>query len=140
MTTATGRVARGLRFCLACAVAIFLEVLLYLSYRAHDARFHWLTHFLVGASVAFLVMAAWSWKKRRPARLPVVWLLLGHLYAMVPDLLFRAGVPHYPWMEIFLGHIASHLVPGRNTTWLVVFAAALAYYLFVLDRRVRSRE
>lgn len=138
MTTTTGRVARGLRFCIACVVAIFVEVLLYLSYRAHDARFHWLTHFLVGASAAFLVMAVWSWIARRPARLPVVWLLLAHLYAMVPDLLFGAGVPHYSWMEVFLGHIASHSVPGRNATWLVVFAAALATYLFVLDLRVRS--
>lgn len=140
MTTATGRVARGLRFCVACSVAIFVEVLLYLSYRAHDARFHWLTHVLVGGSTAFLLMAAWSWTTRRPARLPIVWLLLGHLYAMVPDLLFRAGVAHYPWMEIFLGHIASHMVPGRNMTWLVIFAAALAVYFFVLDRRARNSD
>lgn len=140
MTTTTGRVARGLRSCLASVVAIFVEIVLYVSYRAQDARFHWLTHVLVGGSTAFLVMAAWSWITRRPARLPIIWWLFGHLYAMVPDLLFRAGTAHSAWMEIFLGHIASHAVPGRNTTWLVVFAGALALYLFVLDHRVRSHD
>jgi len=37
-------------------------------------------------------------------------------------------------MEVFLGHLASHFVPGRNLTWYVVFLASLAAYLAVLDR------
>ena len=124
-----------LRICLACAGAAGVEVVLYLSYRGHDARFHWLTHFLIGASAALLLMAAWAWHARRPARLPLVWILIAHLYAMFPDVLFRLGTPHEPWMDLFLAHISSHFIPGRNITWLAVFAVALGVYLAVIDRR-----
>jgi hypothetical protein len=42
-------------------------------------------------------------------------------------------------MDLFLGHVSAHFVPGRNTTWLVVFLTAFAGYLTALDR-VRPRE
>jgi hypothetical protein len=117
-----------------------VEVLLYLSYRSHDARFHWLTHFLVGASTALIVMAAWTWFRRRPAPFPLVWVVAAHLFAMVPDFLFQAGVAHEWWMDLFLLHVRSHFVPGRNLTWLVVFGFALTAYLVTVDRRVRSGD
>lgn len=132
--------ARALRVCLWCASVVVLEVLLYASYRSHDARFHWLTHFLVGASTALVVMAAWTWFRRRPASVPLVWVVVAHLFAMVPDLLFRAGVAHEWWMDLFLLHVRSHFVPGRNVTWLVVFGLALAAYLVTVDRRARSAD
>jgi len=94
----------------------------------------WLTHFLVGASASLVFMAAWSWRAGRPAPLPLIWVFLGHLYAMIPDFLFQGGIAHSRWMEIFLGHVSSHVVPGRNVTWLVAFASALGAYLFVLSR------
>lgn len=137
MTDEPVATGRALRTCLWCAVAVVVEVLLYLSYRGHDARFHWLTHFLVGASVALVLMTLRAWRTRRPVRFPLVWMLLTHLYAMIPDFLFSAGVPHYAWMEVFLGHISSHFVPGRNIAWLAAFAAALAGYLLTLDRTAR---
>ncbi len=136
--TAVSRTSGALRVCLWCAVAVAAEAMLYLSYQSHDARFHWLTHFLVGASAALVFMAGWSWRARRPAPLPLIWVLVGHLYAMIPDFLFQAGFAHYRWMEIFLGHVSSHVVPGRNVTWLVAFATALAAYLLVLNRRLSS--
>lgn len=137
MTDEPAASARVLSICLWCAAAVVVEVLLYLSYRGHDARFHWLTHFLVGASFALVVMAVRSWRTRRPVRFPLVWLLLAHLYAMTPDFLFSLGVPHYRWMEVFLGHISSHFILGRNFGWLAVFAAALAGYLLTIDWTAR---
>jgi len=119
---------------------VVVEVLLYVSYRSHDARFHWLTHFLAGASTALVLMAAWTWFRRRPAPFPLVWVVVAHLFAMVPDLLFRAGVAHEWWMDLFLLHIRSHFVPGRNLTWLVVFGFALTAYLVTVDRRARSSD
>ena len=127
---------RSLRLCLClwCLVALAVEVALYLSYRGHDARFHWFTHFFVGASTALVVMAAVTVRTGRPAAYPLAWPLLGHLFAMTPDLLFTAGIAHQRWMDVFLGHITSHFVPGRNLTWYAVFLAALALYLAAVDR------
>lgn len=115
-----------------------VEAGLYLSYRSHDTRFHWATHFLVGAAFASVLMALHAWFRRSPAPLPPLWILAGHIYAMFPDFLFEAGRPHEWWMEVFLLHIRSHFVPGRNVFWLVTFLATLAAYLVVLDRRVRD--
>lgn len=134
----TGVGARALHVCLCCAAAGLVESGLYFSYRAHDARFHWLTHFLVGGTVALVGMAAYAWVRRRPARVPLVWIVAAHLFAMVPDFLFEGGIAHQRWMDLFLGHISTHFVPGRNLTWLVVFAVALAGYLAVLDGRART--
>jgi hypothetical protein len=93
-----------------------IEVALYLSYRHHDARFHWFTHFFVGASAALLVMAAVAARMRRAVPYPLVWPIVGHLGAMFPDFLFRFGIAHARWMDVFLGHVSSHFIPGRNLT------------------------
>lgn len=79
-----------------------------------------------------MALAARRW--RRPVPYPLVWPLLAHLVAMFPDLLFAGGDAHARWMDVFLGHITSHFVPGRNLTWYVVFLTALAYYLVELKR------
>ena len=132
--------ARALRLCLWCVLAVAVEIALYLSYRGHDARFHWFTHFFVGSAVALLIMSAVALRTRRPVPLPLVWPLLGHLYAMFPDFLFTGGhIAHERWMDVFLGHISTHFVPGRNLTWYVVFLAAVALYLGVLHR-LRPRQ
>lgn len=123
-----------LRVCLWCVTAVLAEVGLYASYRGHDARFHWFTHFFVGSAVAMVVMAVVAARNRRPVPLPLVWPFLAHVVAMFPDFLFAAGVVHYRWMDVFLGHISTHFVPGRNLTWFVVFLGALAAYLVVLAR------
>ena len=124
---------RALRVCLWCAVAVVVEVGLYASYRGHDARFHWFTHFFVGASAALLVMAVVAAASGRPVALPLVWVLVGHLVAMAPDLAFVAGQAHRRWMDVFLGHISTHFVPGRNWTWYAIFLVSLAAYLSILD-------
>ena len=136
MTTPTAAAPRssGLRVCLWCVIAVLAEVGLYASYRGHDARFHWFTHFFVGASVALVAMAMVAARTHRPVPLPLVWIVLAHVVAMFPDFLFTAGIAHERWMDVFLGHITTHFVPGRNLTWFVVFLVTLATYLAVLAR------
>ncbi len=129
------RRTQALARCLWCGLAVGLEVYLYAAYRGHEARFHWFTHFFVGASLALLIMAAVAAHTRRPVRYPLLWPIVGHLVAMVPDFLFTAGYAHERWMDIFLGHLSTHFVPGRNVTWFVVFLASLGLYLVVLERR-----
>jgi len=136
--------ARILNVCLWCVVAVVTEIGLFASYRGHDARFHWFTHFLVGSSAALLVMTAVTLRTRRAVPAPLVWALVGHLVAMIPDFAFAAGVAHQLWMDIFAGHISSHSIPGRNLTWYVVFLVCLGAYLAAVDRvaafwRHRSR-
>lgn len=119
---------------------VVVEALLYLSYRAHDARFHWLTHFLVGGAVALFGMALYARLRRRPAALPALWVLAGHLFAMFPDFVFEAGRPHEWWMDVFLLHIRSHFVPGGNVFWLALLLLALGAYLAVLDQYARRPQ
>ena len=137
---AVGRSTTVVRLCVWCVVAVLVEVALYASYRGHDARFHWFTHFFVGTSVGLLVMAAVAAHIRRPVRLPLVWLLLAHVFAMLPDFLFPAGIAHERWMDVFFGHISSHFVPGRNLTWFAVFLLALAAYLAVVAKVSTAEE
>ncbi len=126
--------ARILNVCLWCVVAVVVEIGLFASYRGHDARFHWFTHLFVGSSAALLVMTAVAVRTRRPVPIPLIWALVGHLFAMVPDFAFAAGVAHQPWMDIFAGHISSHFVRGRNLTWYAVFLICLGAYLAAVDR------
>lgn len=122
---------------LAWVLPVAVEVALYLQYRAKDARFHWFTHFLVGGAAALLLMTLWVVALRRPARFPMLWIVAAHLFAMFPDFLFEGGHIHQPWMDLFLWHIGSHFVPGRNLTWFGVFLTALAIHLVVLDHVAR---
>lgn len=124
----------ALRLCLWCLLAVAVEIGLYFSYRFHDARFHWFTHFFVGSSAALVVMSVIAWRHRRPVPYPLIWPVTGHLVAMFPDFLFTAGIAHYWWMDAFLGHISTHFVPGRNLTWYLVFLTALGLYLLVASR------
>lgn len=110
------------------------EGLLYTRYQGHDARFHWFVHFFGGASVALAILAAVAIRRRgRPAH-PLALVAALHLVAMFPDLLFAAGVAHRSWMNVFLGHVAVHRLPGRDFGWLAIFIIALAGYFLALDR------
>ena len=122
------------RLCLWCLLPVVAEVLLYASYRGHDARFHWFTHFFVGAAVALFVMAVFALRTRRSVPAPLVWPVLGHFIAAFPDVLFVAGVAHERWMDVFLGHLSTHYMPGRNWTWYGIFLTTLAAYLLILHR------
>jgi len=130
LATPPRRGPRSYGWFLAAAVA---EVALYASYQGEDGRFHWFTHFFAGTAFALVAMAVVAKATGRPVRLPFVWLLLGHLVAMAPDFAFVEGVSHGRWMDVFLGHVSSHYVVGRNWTLYVVFLVALGAYLVVID-------
>ncbi len=122
-------------------VVVAAEVLLYLTYRGHEASFHWATHFLVGLAAAALLNVAWLALKGAPARGQLLWVVGLHLYAMAPDLLFSgAHVPHDGWMDVFLGHISAHYVPAGARAWLLVALASSGFYAWVLSRWIGARR
>ncbi len=82
------------------AVTLAVEALLYVSYPAHEARLHWFTSFFVGGSVALIGMTVYVAQENRRVPLPGMWVILGHVVAMFPDLLFVAGIAHRRWMDV----------------------------------------
>ena len=105
------------------------EMFLYLSYQHHDSSFHWFLHFFVGASFVLILMAIFTLWSGQTVRLPLLWIFGGHVVSMIPDILWNFEfMVHHSWMDIFLLHITSHFVPGRNWTWYVVFLASLWLY------------
>lgn len=121
---------------------VAFELLLFLSYRGYDARFHWFTHFFVGTSVALIIMSIITWRTHSAIRLPLLWIFLAHVFAMFPDLLFSIlNIAHsLSWSDFFLLHIHSHFIPGRNITWYFIFALSLGLYLWVISKRTVARE
>ncbi len=77
------------------------EVALFASYRGHEAGFHWATHFLVALTAAAVFNLVWLLVRRAPAPGQIVSVVAAHLFAMFPDFLFSAGIPHYRWMDSF---------------------------------------
>ena len=108
-----------------------IELLLYLSYQHHDARFHWFLHFFVGTSTTLIVLVVLTYSFNRAIGFPMLYLLIGHVIAMFPDILWNFQLlPHQPWMDVFLFHVSSHFIPGRNWTWYVIFLICLALYFY----------
>ena len=124
------------------AVLVVAEIALYASYATHEARFHWATHFLVGLTVAALWRALFLLVAARPTRFQLLSILGFHLWAMWPDLVFRApGIPHYHWMDwLALGHVSSHYMPGGDTTWLLIALLAAGGYGVLLWRWLAARH
>ena len=129
---------RGLRLGLGAVVPVAIEVELVRTYLDHDGLYHWFTHFFVGASVALVAMAVVTMRRKRAVGYPLVWVLIGHLYAGLPDLFFMDSVPHQRWQDIFFAHVSSHFVPGGNLTWAVILSLALGGYLVAVDRTTSS--
>lgn len=122
-------------------VLIVAETVLLRSYAHHEAGFHWATHFLVAVTAAAVLLATWLALKGAPPRGQLWWILGLHLYAMFPDLLFTAGLaPRDGWMDVFLGHIASHYVPGGDATWLLLALLASGGYAALLSAWLASRR
>ncbi|MFP5369801.1 MAG: hypothetical protein ACLGI3_03515, partial [Actinomycetes bacterium] len=92
------------------------------------------THFFVGAAAGLAVMLVAAWRRRRAVGWWPMWVVGGHVIALFPDVLFRLGIAHARWMDVFLGHVSTHVVPGRNLTWFLIFTAVLAAWLATVDR------
>lgn len=119
---------------------VLLELALFASYDVHDARFHWATHFLVALAVTSLLQLLRLLLTGAPGPRFLLLSLAGwHLFAMLPDLLFRAGQPHAQWMNVFLGHVVAHSLPGGDTSWLVIALSVSAAYVACLTAWLRAR-
>jgi hypothetical protein len=125
---------------LAIAVPLLIEALFLQRYAAEAASWHWYVHLFAGATLALVLMTAWSRRHGRAVRFPLVWVVLAHLYAAIPDLLIPENVPHQRWQNVFAGHVAAHYLPGGGATWLTIAALALAGYLLALDRLRQPRR
>jgi len=133
---------QNIRWALFVIAYVTAELLLFSSYRGHDARFHWFTHFFLGVSVALIIMSIITWRTRKAVKLPLLWLLLAHLLAMFPDILFSVfNIAHSTnWTDFFLLHIQSHFIPGRNITWYFIFIISLGLYLWVINKRAVDHQ
>lgn len=122
-------------------ILVGVEGVLLARYVQQEAGFHWATHVLVGLSVWALVNGLWLGLKGAPARVQVLSILGWHLLALVPDLLFSRGhVPHDDWMDVFLGHISAHGVPGGMYAWLLVALTMSGLYALLLGRWLAARH
>lgn len=119
---------------LAVVMPLLVEALFLQRYAAEAASWHWYIHLTAGATLALPLMVLWSRRHHRAVPYPLVWVLLAHLFAAIPDLLIPENIPHQTWQNVFAGHVASHYLPGGGATWLVVVSLALAGYLVTLDR------
>lgn len=122
-------------------VLVLAEWLLFRNYDSYEALFHWSTHFLVGIVFTALVLTARLLLQGRPRPRYLLLSVLGfHLLAIVPDLLFRGGAAHSPWMDVFLAHLAVHYLPGGELSWLVIALLTTASYVLFLTRWLRRRH
>ncbi len=133
------RISQRAGSAVAVIAPLAVEIWLLVRYAAEDASWHWYIHFFAGASLALVLMTQWSWRHRRPVRLPLAWIALAHMYSATPDLVIPENIPHQKWQNAFAGHVASHYLPRRGLTWLVVFALSLGGYLAALERRTVLR-
>lgn len=121
-------------------ILVIAEVLVFQTYSVHDARFHWATHFLVALIAAAVVSLVVLEVRGAPGpRFLLLLVLALHLFAMAPDLVFRAGAPHAPWMDVFLGHITAHYLPGGDTAWLAIAILAVGVYVLTLSRWLKNK-
>ena len=107
-----------------------------------DSLFHWSIHFLVGLTAAAVWNLAVLLVLDRPAPGQLASILVLHLIAMAPDILFGFEVPHHAWMDLFFGHISVHYTPGQDRTWLVIALLSTGLYVIFLSRWLarRTRE
>ena len=121
-------------------VALVLgEALILTSYALTDALFHWSTHFLVGLTAAAVYNLLVLTIRGTPAPGQLATVLVLHLVAMAPDLVFPLGIPHLAWMDVFLGHNSAHYFPGGDAGWLAVALATTTLYVAVLSAWLHAR-
>lgn len=124
------------------AVLLGAEAAIVAVYWKPDSLFHWSIHFLVGLTAAAVWNLAVLLVLDRPAPGQLASILVLHLIAMAPDILFGFDVPHHAWMDLFLGHISVHYTPGQDRTWLVIALLSAGLYIIFLSRwlALRTRQ
>lgn len=120
-------------------VLIGAEAAILAVYWRPDSLFHWSIHFLVGLTTAAVWNLTVLLLLDRPAPGQLASILVLHLIAMAPDILFGFEVPHYAWMDLFLGHISVHYTPGQDRTWLAIALLTTGLYVILLSRWLAHR-
>jgi hypothetical protein len=89
-----------------------LEALIARTYYDRGTWWHWMLHQYVGWGLGLAVAGLLVVGLRR--RVPAVpAMVLGQLVSVFPDLMFRfMRMPHEPWMNWWVGHIAIHTGPS----------------------------
>lgn len=114
-----------------------VEVVVAVAYQDRGTWWHFLLHQYVGwglgLAVGGLVMLALH---RRVA--PVVAMVLGQLVSIFPDLMFRfMRMPHEPWMNWWVGHIAIHTGPSPLLVAIaVLLLGGWGWLLAAYERRL----
>ena len=118
---------------------VIAEALLLRIYGGYDSSFHWAAHFLVALIATVAWLTSYLLVTSRPAPGQVLTVLPFHLYAMFPDLLYRAGIPHAAWSNAFLAHVDVHYLPGGDRSWLALAAVSVMGYAWLLAGWVTAR-
>jgi hypothetical protein len=115
-------------------IITIVELLLFAQYRSHEAGVHFWLHALMGVITALIIYALLMSRGKHPHGLLLAAFGL-HQYAMVPDYLYQWGIPHQPWMNIFLGHLWIDSLPYHEfiLPLAAIFSAVL--YIGVRNRR-----
>lgn len=88
----------------------------------------WTQHWLAGAGIAALALAARRAVTGTDAAQPLLWIITGQLAAVAPDALLRAGVAHHRWMDVFILHVTTDAARRTVLPALVLLLLAVAVY------------
>jgi len=114
------------------------ELALFIAYQADNGPRRWLMSLLVGVSAAALVHLVAFAALRAPAPAPIVSILIAHAIVALPDAMEGFGVPHRPWMDVFLGHLSVESARGDASGLLVLALLASLTYCCVLALWLRG--
>lgn len=119
---------------------VALESYVFLRYREFGAQFHYLLHGFVGAAAGLALLVSARLTGHGAGVAPWVAAAIGRLISALPDVLFlTVEVPHQRWMDVFVAHIAVHLVPSAVTWTLVLFSLSVfATTALLLGHRVAA--
>ena len=124
----SARAVRGLSL----AAVAGVEVYFFARYAANGAQFHYWLHLLLGGYLGVGLLALRRLTRGRRSRVRG-WQagFLGHLYSVVPDVLFlTVGLLHAAWMDVFALHITAHFLwPNALVAGLVLWTLAIGGYV-----------
>lgn len=117
---------------------VILEGYVFVRYREFGAEFHYLLHGFTGAAVGLVLLVGARLTGHGQGVAPWVAVAIGRLVAALPDILYlTVEVPHQRWMDLFVAHIAVHLVPSAVAWSLALFVLGVVAMTAVLLGRRR---
>lgn len=119
------------RSIITAAAVLVIELLIFSKYAGLGAELHFWLHALSGAALGLALLTLWKLYGKPPAPAVSPWEagVAGHIYSIIPDVLFILfGAQHMHWMDIFGLHISLHYVPYPVMASLVLFSLSLIAY------------